>query len=128
MFYHSVDRNRFAWVITTSSFLVSFLLVFSQIKCNSGQAPPTMAAGDLEAFVAEAFSQSTASPSTQPTTSTPSQPIPSSLPSRLAASAPGKKASKDGGVMDYDELVGSIFYQNASLNEPDVIIVSVINI
>lgn len=147
MFYHSVVRNRCARVATKSCycFLVSFLLIFYQIKCNCGQAPTD----DIESFLAEIFSPNSAG----------LEPMTSNLPSDDASKdrdvpmdnttgdietflaeifspnsstpsstqfPPSENAVKDDSPIDFDEVIESIFSQNTSLSEPIAVIVSVL--
>lgn len=70
--------------------------------------PPTQYNSDLTMFINAFFSVNNS-------VFAPSTPLPPL----------SNTVTEDDVVMDYDELVGSIFYQNASLNEPDAIVVSV---
>lgn len=86
--------------------LICVVIIFGQIYNNAGQEPPTQTAGDLTEFVSG------------PNDSVPELDTPS------PTSEINQTRADD--MANYDELVGSIFYQNSSLNEPDVIVVSVI--
>lgn len=108
MFYNFFFHKLFTCHVMKNGFVVGILFIFCLINCYSGQMPPTKSNSDLTMFINAFFSvnNSVYAPST-----------PSPLPSNTV--------TEEDVVMDYDELVGSIFYQNASLNEPDAIVVSV---
>lgn len=143
MFYQSVVCNRCACVVTKSSFLVSFLLIFSQIKYNSGQAPT----GVVESLLAQIFSPNSAGHEPRASNSprvdaSKDRDVPlhnatddietflaeifspnSSAPSSTQAAI---SETKDDSRIDFDEVIESIFSQNTSLIEPIEVIVSVL--
>lgn len=88
---------------------VGVLLIFS-LNCNSGQLVSNQTATDLETFVIESFSENNSINLLELSTLFPA----------------GNNATQSKVVVldDYEELVGSIFYKNSSLNEADAIIVS----
>lgn len=98
--------------VMENEFIVGVLVIFSLINCNSGQVPPNQTASDLETFVIESFSKNHNNNLL-------------GLSNQSSGTASKNATQSDGAVLDdYEELVGSIFYKNSSLNEPDAIIVS----
>lgn len=113
MFCNLIIYNRESQrTVMNNRLLVSILFIFSSIHGNSGQTPPIDSGRNVTTFVAEFFAAKNASPTTS-TTSTP-------------ATSSAVQSTEVGS--DYDELVGSIFYKNSSLNEPDAIVVSVFRV
>lgn len=88
------------------------VLLISFLNYNSGQLVRNQTAIDLDTFVIESFSKNDNH---------------NNVMLELTTLAPASNNTTQSEVVvmdDFEELVGSIFYKNASLNEPDAIIVS----